>query len=301
MSGFVTRRFLARGLRLKSRLPLEPWPFATWILLAMAALLAMGLTAGAAQSVGGVRVIDEPFDDGLRLSVVNSNLAAITLTLNVTGDNAKPDKRMPLVVTCPGHGRFPFVVLKPSRAGRSFNYRVRYDWQFGATAVRHASSLAYDLPFAAGQKYRVVQGYRGDFTHSGNNEYAVDFGMPEGTPVHASREGIVEVVVDRFTEGGVDPNLRDFANFVLIRHADGTYGEYVHLQKGSVRVHPGDRIRAREMIGYSGNTGYSQGPHLHFAVFRALDGVRRETFRVRFRTLDGDTLEPVEGQSYTAP
>ncbi len=273
------------------------------VFLILAGLFAIGApsTAPAAQSVGGVRVVEESLEDGFRLSVVNSNLAAITLTLTVTGNNAKPDQRMPVVLACPGPGSFPFVTVRPARPDRSFSYRVRYDWQFGNSTAKHAASTVYELPFASGQRHRVVQGFHGAFTHTDNNEFAVDFGMPEGTPVHAARDGVVEVVMDRFTEGGLNPALRDAANFVLVRHTDGTYAEYVHLQPGSVRVRPGDRIRVRELLGYSGNTGYSQGPHLHFAVFRAIDGKKRETFRVRFRTIDGEVIEPEEGQFFTAP
>lgn len=271
------------------------------VVVCLAWVLGASGAATAAQAVGGVRVVDELDGDGLRLSVRNVNLAAVTLTLTVVGDNAVPDRSMPVVVSCPGQGTFPFVHLDPIRSEESFSYRVRYEWQFGQTGVRHSRRMVYELPYASGAQWEVKQGFGGAFTHSGNNEYAVDFGMPEGTPVHAAREGTVEVVVDRFSQGGLDPALRDQVNLILIRHPDGTYGEYVHLRKEGARVRPGQKVRARELLGYSGNTGYSQGPHLHFAVFRAIDGVRRETFRIRFRAREGKSMEPREGQVLTAP
>ena len=157
------------------------------------------------------------------------------------------------------------------------------------------------MPFAPRARFRVMQGPGGSFTHSGNNLHAVDFGMPEDTPVHAARGGVVEVVVDRFSEGGEDPSLRDRVNMILIRHGDGTYAEYVHLRKAGAKVKPGQRVRARQLLGFSGNTGYSQGPHLHLAVFRAVDGEVRETFPLRFRCREGAGLELVEGGVYTAP
>lgn len=254
----------------------------------------------AAQAVGGVRVVDEPHEGGLRLLVDNANLAAITLTLTVTGENAVTDPPTPTVVTCSGKGRFPFVLLRPLEGQRDFGYRVRYDWQFGGALVTHDPSVVYELPFASGKRFRVAQGAHGTFTHTGNDEFAVDFEMPEGTPVHAARAGVVQVVLDRFRAGGSDPGFRDQVNFILVRHADGTYGEYVHLKAKGAKVKPGQKVAARELLGYSGNTGYTQGPHLHFAVFRALDGVTRETFPLRFRSRDQASVEAVEGESYTA-
>ncbi len=268
-------------------------------------LLLLGLAlyvprSEAAQAVGGVRVVDEPYEGGLRLLVDNANLAAITLTITVTGENAVTDPPTPTIVTCSGKGRFPFVILRPLEGQRDFGYRVRYDWQFGGALVTHDPSTVYELPFASGKRFRVAQGAHGTFTHTGHDEYAVDFEMPEGTPVHAARAGVVQVVVDRFRDGGSDPGFRDQVNFILVRHPDGTYGEYVHLKLKGAKVKPGQKVAARELLGYSGNTGYTQGPHLHFAVFRALDGIRRETYPLHFRTREQAAVETVEGESYTA-
>jgi len=251
--------------------------------------------------VGGIRVKDRPLDGALELFVENNNLAAATLTVEVFGENATPDRPVPLIFSCPGKGAFPFLRLRPVEGGRDFGYRVRYSWQFGATGVRHDPRVVYDLPVAPRSRLRVMQGPGGSFTHTGNNLHAVDFGMPEGTPVHAARAGVVEVVVDRFSEGGEDPSLRDHVNMILVRHPDGTYAEYVHLMRQGAKVRPGQKVRARQLLGLSGNTGYSQGPHLHLAVFRAVDGMVRETFPLRFRCREGTGLELVEGEVYTAP
>lgn len=257
--------------------------------------------AGAAVAVGGVRVVDETVDDGLALFVENRNLAAITLTVTVSGQNAEPDQPMPLVLTCRGRGRFALVTLRPVAGAESFGYRIRYEWQFGLAGARHDTAVVYELPFAAGKQFRVDQGPGGAFTHHGNNENAIDFGMPEGTPIHAARAGVVEVVLDRFDQGGADPALRDSVNMILVRHTDGTYGEYVHLKQGGARVKPGQKVKARQLLGLSGNTGYTQGPHLHFAVFSPRDGTTRETFPVRFRVAKDRVVEVVEGEVYRAP
>ncbi len=53
-------------------------------------------------------------------------------------------------------------------------------------------------------------------------------------------------------------------NHVVVRHRDGRYAFYAHMQKGSVTVEAGDRVRRGEMLGRLGNTGNTSAPHLHF-------------------------------------
>jgi hypothetical protein len=53
-------------------------------------------------------------------------------------------------------------------------------------------------------------------------------------------------------------------NHVVVRHRDGRYAFYAHMQKGSVTVEAGDRVRRGEMLGKLGNTGNTSAPHLHF-------------------------------------
>ena len=257
--------------------------------------------AQAASPLGGVQVIELPDDQGITLAVVNSNRAAVTLTVTVFPENAKADREMPAVLSVPGPGQFPLTRLLPLPGAESMSYRLRTDWQFGSLTARHASNTVYELPFESSRSVRVSQGFHGSFSHTGGNEFAVDFDLPEGTRVLASREGVVDVVVDRFDSGGTDPALRDRANFVLVRHPDETYGEYLHLRKGGAAVRPGDRVRPGTLLGYSGFTGYAQAPHLHFAVFRAVNGSEREAFPVRFRAREGAAVEPEEGKPLTAP
>jgi len=137
------------------------------------------------------------------LNVENANLAAVTLTVTVLPENAVVDRKSPMVVTVPGRGSFPFAVVRPTLEQGAYSYRVRYDWQFGQAGVTPDRSAVYELPFAKGSRFKVSQAFHGSFTHSGNNAYAVDFDMPEGTPVHAARAGTVEIVIDQFDAFGL--------------------------------------------------------------------------------------------------
>ena len=62
-----------------------------------------------------------------------------------------------------------------------------------------------------------------------------------------------------------------YGKFVLVKHANGLSTIYAHLS--SVNVSKGSTVTTGEVIGYSGNTGYSTGPHLHFGVY-ASEGIK---------------------------
>jgi murein DD-endopeptidase MepM/ murein hydrolase activator NlpD len=121
----------------------------------------------------------------------------------------------------------------------------------------------FRLPFAAGPEVRIEQGWNTTFSHKGKAAYAYDFGLYMGTNVLAAAAGVVSYVHDGETRCG-GPELRKNANYVTINHADGSATQYGHLSKVGVKI--GDVVAAGEVIGKSGDTGYTQClPHLHFA------------------------------------
>ena len=92
--------------------------------------------------------------------------------------------------------------------------------------------------------------------------------MPIGSPVHAARGGTVVKVVEKHKKNCDSKSCASYNNFILIYHEDGTFSEYVHLAHNGALVDVGDQVKQGQEIGKSGNTGWSNGPHLHFAVFK---------------------------------
>ncbi len=180
--------------------------------------------------------------------------------------------------------------------------RVRYscEWTVGDLDAKHEDDRLYLLPYAEGESYRVLQGYGSRFSHTGREQYAVDFKMSEGTPVHAARDGVVARVEEAHDIGCWEDGCGKYANFVVVLHDDNTTGEYYHLQQNGALVEPGQRVRAGDLIALSGNTGHTTMPHLHFAVYRAVDRGNTQSIAVRFLSSDGVVSFPRRGRQYPA-
>jgi hypothetical protein len=132
---------------------------------------------------------------------------------------------------------------------------------------------SWRLPFNTSSRFgsllgrgRCVQGNDGFESHTQTLRYAYDFSLPTGTPVLASRSGVVAAACGVYRRGGLRLELKGRANHVVLRHGDRLYSRYYHLAPGGVAVAVGQAVAAGDVIGRSGNTGYSGGPHLHWDV-----------------------------------
>lgn len=128
--------------------------------------------------------------------------------------------------------------------------------------------VTYSLPIDENSRWELGQEFNGEYSHHDEqNRYAVDFIVPIGTPVLAARPGIVMETIANYEGGGQNAKLYAArANFIRILHDDGSMALYAHLKENGILVSTGQRVGLGEPIGYSGNTGYSSGPHLHFAL-----------------------------------
>ncbi|MFZ7092507.1 M23 family metallopeptidase [Primorskyibacter sp. 2E233] len=232
---------------------------------------------------------------GVDLYAINHyELLPVTITLDFTLENLRVVGTRAKSFVLNGQGRQKLLKLQPRQNGR-WSYDFRFDWSRGDITAPEGTSYKYRLPFKPGAQFQVTQSCNGQDSHKDAQRFAIDFKMPEGTPVHAARAGKVVSLKQTSDRGGPSEAYGEHANFIVIQHEDRTLGIYYHLRKNGVAVALGDRIDEGEMIGYSGNTGQSTGPHLHFAVTKATTGDHEKTLRFSFETSDGPVTCPRKG------
>jgi murein DD-endopeptidase MepM/ murein hydrolase activator NlpD len=100
-----------------------------------------------------------------------------------------------------------------------------------------------------GMRFHPVLGY--SRMHKG-----IDFGVPIGTPVMSAGSGTVAFMG---WESG-------YGRFVLVNHGNGYATAYGHLSRFTPGLHRGSRVSQAQVIAYSGNTGMTTGPHLHYEI-----------------------------------
>ncbi|TAN49202.1 MAG: M23 family metallopeptidase [Methylococcaceae bacterium] len=209
--------------------------------------------------------------------------------------NMVAEPPLPHRIVLPPHSSAPIITLRRQDPAQDGGIRYAYGYLPGSPDVRHREDYPYLPPISPGSTYRITQGFFGQHSHHGEqNQYAVDIGMPKRTPVHAARGGVVMGLEDGVSENGVEAALRFHANQLRILHDDGTMAVYAHLTTGSGLVQIGDQVEAGQRIGYSGNSGYSSGPHLHF-VIQHNTGMKLESLPFRFVLPDSTLREPAEG------
>lgn len=203
----------------------------------------------------------------------------------------------------------PFYFISPPKTkklmltlknipGKFWNFHYDYKYYAGdPVSSSPDTNWVYLLPFRHGTKMKVIQGYDGKVSHSAWQSYSVDFNLPEGTEIFAARGGTVVDTKDDSDIGGWDESFAKYGNYILVLHDDGSFASYYHLQKNGSLVKPGDKITAGQLIGYSGNTGRSDTPHLHFMVYRPIY-TNEETFPTLFATGKPNAEYLQEGRYY---
>jgi len=133
---------------------------------------------------------------------------------------------------------------KPSYSGGSAgtsNNVAGVDWLVPISYTAFTSAYGWrDHPVYGGRKFH----------------HGVDLAAPSGTPIYATRSGVVTTA--SYEAGGA-------GNYVSINHKDGYSSIYMHMTR--YVVYAGQYVYAGQVIGYCGSTGASTGPHLHFGIY----------------------------------
>ena len=231
------------------------------------------------QKNGEVRIIPVRTEPGAvaRLRLEREEGASLAFADNAIGGpvevrlsftmavNARGEPTLPARAIVPAGGSALVARLMPAAPGAA-EFGLSMEAVPGDPRAK-PKDVEYLLPLPR-QLTRIDQGFGGAFSHTDTqNRYAIDFGVAQGTPVTAARAGTVMQVESDFDKAGLDlERYGGRANYVRILHEDGTMGLYAHLKPEGVLVRVGQRVRAGQRIGLSGNTGFTSGPHLHFAV-----------------------------------
>jgi murein DD-endopeptidase MepM/ murein hydrolase activator NlpD len=193
----------------------------------------------------------------------------VVVVLSLELDNLRASRALPVEVALDPGERRHVVDLDVANPDRPAGYRAASSVRVGGNP-RPDPGARYAFPFGGDRPRRLSQGLEGGPTHEGIHRYSFDFELPIGTPVLAARGGVVFQVQDGYGEGSTGES-GERGNVVVIWHEDGTFGLYGHLREG-ICAREGEAVGAGDFLGWSGNSGYTTGPHLHFGVGIASGG-----------------------------
>lgn len=281
--------------------------------------VATNAPAAAAELEKLIDITSERKEDRIELYAVNKSPFSVLLWFDMNlPAGLKPDRPLPFHgVLPPSESPLPLCVLHVM-GDSGFRYSWRYSVKRADDAgemVRRATitplptvavpdeyrfslegKYGYGLPFPAGQAYLIWQGPGGAFSHNTpGSKHAVDFSMPLGAEVAAVRDGIVVGVIQKNPDNpDENPAPKETANEILVLHADGTVAVYAHLTTDGARVSFGQFVGRGQVIGLSGNSGYSRGPHLHFDILGYENG-RCVSTPYGFLSSAGTLIQPAKG------
>jgi len=226
-------------------------------------------------------------------SFVNNIWGPVELELTLAdADNVTTDPPLPARLVIPGQTERRLLKVWQTDPSKGFSFRLSYQQMIGPPLDQLPPPYNYYPPFPLGLAFPISQGFDEDTTHKDpSNQYAVDIVMPIGTPILAARAGVVMEMEDNFHGAAQKERYLPRSNYIRILHDDGTMAVYAHLEANSLRVREGTQVSRGQWIANSGNTGYSNGPHLHF-VIQLNVGMSLESMPFSFITPTGVTTTP---------
>ncbi len=247
-----------------------------------------------------IEFIALPDNNGYSVNADNKEPFPVYIHIDFSLVSYTASVELPAIIKLESGTTDAIVQLHQIEGQQRFSYSVRYSFMFTDPRTTVIDDYLYYFPFKHGTAHRVGQGWNGSFSHRGQNTYAVDFNMDEGTEIYAAREGIVVSLKEDSNIGGASARYADHTNYVLVQHSDGSFSNYVHLQYNGALVNKGDTVQVGDVIGLSGSTGVSTGPHLHFDVRIFNTEGKFYSIPFMFSGKDGVSISPLVGRTYYA-
>ena len=223
---------------------------------------------------------------GVTAQTAGEYLKALSGQIDV-GSQVSPDDRFDLVVAnrraATGESEAgPLLLAALDRPGAPSLQLVKWSvdgttrWYEASGVGRQVSGMMWPVnaPITSGfgERYHPI-------LHFMRMHKGIDFGAHYGTPIVAAADGSVE----RASWAG------GYGQQVRLAHAGGIETSYSHMSR--MVVSPGTGVRQGQLIGYSGSSGLSTGPHLHYEVMRGGQAINPMSIRfISHATLDGPTL-----------
>ncbi len=240
-----------------------------------------------------VVVTEEKQGDQVSLYATLQNASCVSFEMTLTLTNMKSSAPLPIVRDLTQERTLLTTLTKINPAEKwAFKYRFRP--VVGRSNAKPDLAHVYKLPFNPESKFPLRSGYGGRAEPAGSppTSTILVWDMPEGTPVLAAREGTVVGIRDDSNEHGLSDEFHAKANVIVIEHADGTLAEYVHLKYQGVAVKLGQAVKTGELIGYSGNTGFTRTPNLLVRISRVNPAATRESLAAIWDTKDASHAAP---------
>ena len=243
-----------------------------------------------------VKIINRGTQESPVFYAINRYHGPVEIFMDVTQrSNIVIEPEWPKIYVIPANSEVLLATVKPKHKYMSWSFQYNVGSTLGDPNAVHDPNHAYKLPFIGTKNYYISQAFDGEFSHFGDqNQYALDIAMPEGSDVLAARAGVVMDIAADFYDGGMDASKVHRGNYIRILHDDGSMAIYAHLQLESVVVARGQRIESQQKIAQSGNTGFTSGPHLHFAV-QVNTGLKLKSVPFLLQHKSGDIKPPTVG------
>lgn len=237
-----------------------------------------------------VKVYYEKIENGYNIFADNEEFCQVSIKIDFTTTNLGiSEGNNNIYIIDPLSKKQLLTTLTVIKKGKAFKFSYKTLTNYGNHNInKYDGDYIYDLPFSTSHAFKIYQGYNGNFSHQ--NENSLDFTMPVGTEIKAIREGVVIKVIDENSKSCGEEECKKYNNLIIVYHTDGTFAEYTHIKHKGSTVKVGDNISKGQLLAYSGNVGWSTGPHLHLVVFlQKLD--KRVTLKTKFRTGSGEKTE----------